>query len=240
VRRTEEAEKRVAAAKTFEAIAGEWLTVKNAGWVSSQCAKEKRRLELHALPWIGKMTISEIRASDVRPLLDRLVKRGTLDMAHRLLQQISAIFRFAARDDRAGNDPAGALAGTLPEHTKRGYAALTNPADISGLLRAIDGFKGQLPTHCALRLAPLLFVRPGELRAAEWSEIGLDKAEWKIPAAKRKLRKRFKEDASAPAHIVPLPDQAVMILKEFHPLTGHRNYVFPARGTNVDRCPTRR
>jgi integrase len=227
VKRTEAAQRKIAAANTFEAIAREWLGIKNAGWVSSQRAKERRRLELHAFPWIGKMPIADIRAADVRPLLERLVKRGTLDMAHRLRQQISAVFRFAARDDRAANDPAGALSGTLPEHTKRGYAALTDPDEIAALLRAIEGFKGQFPTHCALRLAPLLFVRPGELRAAEWSEFNLDGAEWHIPAARRKMRKRFKEDPNSPAHLVPLPTQAVRILKELDPLTRHCRFLFP-------------
>lgn len=227
VKRTANARKKVAEANTFEAIAHEWLEMKNSGWMPSQRAKEKRRLEIHAFPWIGKVPIADIRAADVRPLLERLVKRGTLDMAHRLRQQISAVFRYAGQDDRAASDPAGALAGTLPEHTKRGYAALTNPRDVGALLRAIDGFKGQLPTACALKLAPLLFVRPGELRAAEWSEFDLEAAEWQIPAARRKLRKRFKEGLNTPAHLVPLPSQAAEVLGELHPLTGHGKYLFP-------------
>lgn len=227
VKRTEDARKKVATANTFEAIAREWLAVKKGGWVASQFEKERRRLELHAFPWIGKTPIADIAAADVRPLLDRLVKRGTLDMAHRLRQQISAVFQFAGRDDRVSRDPAGNLAGTLPEHTQRNYSTLTNPSDVAGLLRAIEGFKGQFPTACALRLAPLLFVRPGELRAAEWAEVDMDLAEWCIPAARRKLKKRLKEDPNMPPHVVPLPAQAVAIMRELHALTGSGRFLFP-------------
>jgi integrase len=217
----------VAASNTFEAIAREWLGVKENGWVPSQQRKARRRLELHAFPWIGSSPIADLRAADVRPLLDRLVKRGTVDMAHRLREQLSAIFQYAGRDDRVSRDPAGSLAGVLPEHTKRNYASLTNPEDVAGLLRAIDSFTGQLLTACALKLAPLLFVRPGELRAAQWSEFDMNNAEWRIPATRRKLRKRFKEDPKTPPHIVPLASQAVAILKELHLFTGQSEFLFP-------------
>lgn len=201
--------------------------MKKNGWVASQYNKEQRRLELHAFPWIGKTPIAELCAAEIRPLLDRLVKRDTLDMAHRLRQQISAVFRYAGRDDRVSRDPAGNLAGTLPEHTKRNYSTLTDPNDVAELLRSIEGFKGQFSTACALRLAPLLFVRPGELRAAEWVEVDLGTAQWRIPAARRKLKKKLKQDPNTPPHIVPLAKQAVAILHELQALTGHGKYLFP-------------
>ncbi len=227
VRRTELMRQKIAAANTFEAVAREWLSVKQTGWVASQQAKERRRLELHAFPWIGKTPIANLIAADIRPLLDRLVERGTVDMAHRLRQQISAVFQYAGRDDRVSRDPARNLAGILPEHSQRSYSSLTSPDDVGQLLRAIEGFNGQFTTACALRLAPLLFVRPGELRGAEWTEIDLEGAEWRIPAIRRKLRKRFKEDPNVPPHVVPLPKQAIHTLRELHALTGHGKYLFP-------------
>ena len=227
VKRAENARQKIAVANTFEAVAREWLAVKKNGWVASQYWKEQRRLEIHAFPWIGKTPISDLGTAEIRPLLDRLVKRGTLDMAHRLRQQISAVFRYAGRDDRVSRDPAGSLAGTLPEHTKRNYSTLTHPSDVAALLRAIEGFKGQFSTACALRLAPLLFVRPGELRAAEWAEVDLDTAEWHIPASRRKLKKKLKEDPNTPPHIVPLAAQAVATLRELQALTGDGKYLFP-------------
>jgi integrase len=226
-RRKEAMRQKVAAGNTFDAVAREWLAVKNSGWVASQQTKERRRLELHAFPWIGKTPIADLTAANIRPLLDRLVKRGTVDMAHRLRQQISSVFQYAGRDDRVSRDPAANLAGLLPEHLQRSYSSLTAPEDVGQLLRAIEGFKGQFATACALRLAPLLFVRPGELRAAEWAEINLETAEWRIPATRRKLRKKFKEDPTVPPHVVPLQKQALDTLRELHALTGHGKYLFP-------------
>ncbi|HJU08366.1 integrase arm-type DNA-binding domain-containing protein [Dyella sp.] len=227
LKRAESARLKVSAANSFEAVAREWLAMKKSGWVASQFEKERRRLEIHAFPWIGKTPIADLGTAEIRPLLDRLVRRGTLDMAHRLRQQISAVFRYAGRDDRVSRDPAGNLAGTLPEHSKRSYATLTDPDDVAALLRAIDGFKGQFPTACALRLAPLFFVRPGELRGAEWAEVDFASSEWRIPAMRRKLKKKLKEDPQTPSHVVPLARQAVKILRELHALTGHGKYLFP-------------
>ena len=130
-----------------------------------------------------------------------------------------ATFRYAVATGRAQRDPAADLKGAIASTTVTHYSTITDPKAVGALLRAIDEFSGQFATQCALRLAPLLFVRPGELRQAEWSELDLDAAEWRIPAAKMKM---------AAAHIVPLSDQAVSILKELHPLTGRGQYVFPS------------
>lgn len=235
LKRAESARLKVSAANSFEAVAREWLAVKKSGWVASQYEKERRRLEIHAFPWIGKTPIAYLGTAEIRPLLDRLVKRGTLDMAHRLRQQISAVFRFAGRDDRVSRDPAGNLAGTLPEHAKQNYATLTNADDVAELLRAIETFKGQFPTACALRLAPLFFVRPGELRGAEWAEVDFEASEWRIPAARRKLKKKLKEDSRTPPHVVPLATQAKAILTELRALTGQGKYLFP--GVRDSRRP---
>jgi len=226
-RQMEKSRAKIAIDNTFEAVAREWLGVKENEWVPSQQQKERRRLEKHAFPWIGKKPIADIGTAEIRPLLDRLVKRDTLDMAHRLRQQMSAVFRFAIATDRASRDPAADLSGTLPAHTQRNYSTITNPVEVGELLRVIDGFHGEFSTTCALRLAPLLFTRPGELRAAEWSEVDMTEAEWRIPAARRKLRRKLKENASTPPQIVPLCSQAVAILRELYPLTGHGRYLFP-------------
>jgi integrase len=226
-RQMEKTRAKLTAENTFEAIAREWLWVKANEWVPSQQGKERRRLEKHAFPWIGKKPIIDVGTTEIRPLLDRLVKRDTLDMAHRLRQQISCVFRFAIATDRASRDPAADLSGTLPVHTQRNYSTITNPDRVGELLRAIDGFRGEFSTACALRLAPLLFTRPGELRGAEWAEVDLSATEWRIPAVRRKLRRRLKESASTPPQIVPLCSQAIAILRDLYPLTGQGRFLFP-------------
>lgn len=227
LRKMKKASKRSTVANTFEAVAREWLAVKNPSWVASQRVKERRRLELHAFRSIGHVPVSEIKAAELRPLLDRLVQCGKVDSAHRLCQQMSSVFRHAMRDDRCAADPAAALTEVLPRHTQRGYSAVTDPEQVTRLLRALDGFSGTFETRCALQLAPLFFVRPGELRNAEWSEIDVEKAEWRIPATKRKLLKRFKEDRKTPPHVVPLATQALAVLADLRPLTGHGKFLFP-------------
>lgn len=142
-------------------------------------------------------------------------------------ETVSAVFRYAIATGRAKQDPAADLRNALPKADVRNFAALTEPDDVAALLRAIDGFQGNSVTLAALRLSPLLFQRPGELRSAEWSEFDLDAAEWRIPAKRRKLRRAAKENPRTQPHIVPLSKQAVTILKELHPLTGHGQLVFP-------------
>jgi integrase len=146
-----------------------------------------------------------------------------LETAHRALQNCGQVFRYAVATGRAERDPSGALRGALPPPKEKHHANITDPKAIGELLRAIDGYQGSPITKYALKLAPLLFVRPGELRKAEWSEFNLDGAEWRIPAARMKMREQ---------HIVPLSTQAVEILNELHTLTGGGRYVFPGARTN--------
>jgi integrase len=219
-----------AARNTFETVARQWLAVKAHEWTPKQHDKEEARLVNHAFPWIGKMSIAVIGVADIRPLLDRVSKRGHLEQARRLRFQLSRIFRFAVANEYADRDPAADLKAVLPSRRKQNFATITDPAKIGELLRALDGFGGTFPVACALKLAPMLFVRPGELRAAEWTEICLDHPDgpqWIIPPARRKLRRAEKENPSTLPHIVPLPEQAVAILRELHPLTGHRQHLFP-------------
>jgi len=207
-----------AAPESFEAVAREWHAKFAPTWTPEHAARMLQRLELNVFPWIGGRPVREITAPELLAVLRRVEARGRLETAHRAHQNCGAVFRYAVATGRAERDPSGDLRGALPPASKRHHAAIIDPKAIVELLRAIDGYTGSLVTTCALRLAPLVFVRPGELRRAEWAEIDLDAAEWRIPAAKMKMR--------AP-HIVPLSSQAVAILREIHPLTGRGRYVFP-------------
>ncbi len=218
------------AANSFETIAREWLAVKAHDWTTVHHDKEHDRLQNHAFPWIGKLPIAEVGVTEIRALLTRVAKRGHGEQAHRLRFQISRVFKHAVATERATHDPAAALGAVLPSRRKANYATITNPPEVGALLRAIDGFEGTFVTACALKLAPLLFCRPGELRGAEWSEFDLEHkegAQWVIPAARRKLKKADKENPNTPPHIVPLSTQALAVLNELHPLTGNKKFLFP-------------
>ena len=208
---------KAAGAHSFEAIAREWHAKFAPTWTAAHSARIITRLELNVFPWIGARPIGEIAAPELLAVLRRIEARGRLETAHRAHQNCGAVFRYAVATGRAERDPSGDLRGALPPASKRHHAAIVEPKAAAELLRAVDGYAGSLVTACALKLAPLTFVRPGELRRAEWSEIDLDAAEWRIPAAKMKMRE---------AHTVPLSRQAVAILRELHPLTGRGQYVF--------------
>lgn len=186
-------------ADAFEAVAREWYGHKCAIWTATQAEKVLRRLEGELFPWIGTKPIREVTPPELLACLRRTATRGAVDTAHRTRQDASMIFRYAIASGRAERDPAADVRGALPAIRKKHYATITEPRAVGELMRAIQGASGTFPTLCALRLAPLVFVRPGELRHAEWSEFDLDAAEWRIPAEKMKMR--------AP-HIVPLGQAA--------------------------------
>ncbi len=206
-------------ANTFEAIGQEWFDKNSPRWSESHSTRSKRLLEKDLYPWLGSQPIAEIDAPELLRTIRRIESRGALDTAHRALQYCGMVFRYAVATGRADRDPSGDLRGALPPVRKKHHASITDPKAIGELLRAIEGYEGHLLTKCALSLAPLVFVRPGELRRAEWDEIDLKTAEWRIPAEKMKM--------PAP-HIVPLSDQAVAVLEEIQPLTGKGKYVFPS------------
>lgn len=212
---------------TFQAVALEWFTKHKPTWVDSHSEKIRSRLERDLFPWLGHRPIKEITAPELLACLRRIEARGALDTAHRAHQNTGQIFRYAVATGKAERDPSGDLRGALPPAKATHHASITEPKAVGDLLRAIDGYQGTLAVRCALRLAPLVFTRPGELRQAEWAEIDLAQAEWRIPAEKMKAR--------AP-HIVPLASQSVAILEEIRPLTGAGRYVFPsARSPKGDR-----
>ena len=206
------------AANSFEVIAREWFARYSPNWAESHSSKLIRRLEKDVFPWLGSRPIAEITAAELLTTMRRLEQRGVLETAHRALQNCGQVFRYAVATGRAERDPTGDLRGALPPVRGNHFAAITSPEEAGALLRAIDSFKGTLVVQCALRLAPLLFVRPGELRKAAWSEFDLDRAEWNIPAERMKARR---------AHLVPLSTQAIAILRDLHPLTGAGQFVFP-------------
>lgn len=213
-------------ANTFEVIAREWHSNFAHTWVASHAQHKLERLEKNVFPWIGKRPIKDITAPDVLAVLRRMESRNILDTAHRVRFECGAIFRYAIATGRAERDPSADLKGALPPVKNGHHAAPTDPKAVAPLLRAIDEFQGSFVVKCALQLAPILFVRPGELRAAEWSEIDFDSAEWNIPAEKMKMKI---------AHLVPLSRQAVEILESLRPLTGHSKYIFPGHRSPL-RC----
>ena len=210
---------------SFEVLAREWIHQFAPGWVPTHTSRVLRRLEVDLFPWIGARPVGEITAPELLQALRRIQARGALETAHRALQTCSQVFRYAIATGRATRDPAADLRGALPPTRAKHFPAITEPTAIGGLLRDLDGYQGSFVTRCALQLAPRLFVRPGELRRAEWAEFNLDAAEWRIPAAKMKMRQE---------HIVPLSWQCLNILRELQPLTGQGRYLFPGL-RSVDR-----
>ena len=207
-----------AGADSFEAIAREWHAKFSSGWVPSHGDRILRRFEKDLFPWLGQRPVADIRAPDLLSVLRRIESRGAVETAHRAMQNCGQVFRYAIATGRAERDPTGDVRGALPPPKERHHASIIEPKHIGELLRAIDAYAGFFVTKCALRLAPLVFVRPGELRRARWPELDLDEAEWRIPADRMKMRE---------PHIVPLSRQAVDILRELEPLTNRVSSVKP-------------
>ena len=205
--------------ETFEVIAREWHTKFNPSWSESNSNLIIQALKKDVFPWMGARPIKEIDAPELLAVLRRVEARGALHTAHRLRGICGQIFRYAVQTGRATRDPAADLRGALSPIKKKHYAAITDPKEVAPLLKAIDGYEGHFVTKCALKLAPMFFVRPGELRNAEWSEIDFEESLWNIPANKMKMKQ---------PHIVPLSTQAVNILKQLRQLTGESKYLFPS------------
>lgn len=208
---------------TFKVMADEWLEQRAKTVAEITLAKARWMLSEFIFPEVGSRPIHKITAAELLATLRPVEARGKHETAHRTKQYVGQVFRFAVATGRAERDITADLRGALTPVTSKNHAAVIDPAAIGALLRSIDGYAGQPVTHAALKLAPLVFVRPGELRQAEWSEINLDAAEWRIPAQKMKMRE---------PHIVPLSRQAVEILRELRPLTGSGPYVFPSIRTS--------
>lgn len=219
-RKRDKSERQDKAANSFEVVAREWFTKWKPTWAASHANKVLKLLENDVFPWMGKRPISEC-SEDVPELLkvfERIDGRGAQDSAHRALQNCSRIFRYAVATGKAKRDPTPDLRRVLPPAKHKHFASITEPKQVGALLRAIDAFEGTFVVQCALRLAPMLFVRPGELRKAMWKDFDLQKGEWSYLSTKKNKQ-----------HIVPLSSQALHILRDLHKKTGARAYVFPGR-----------
>ncbi len=205
--------------ETFEVIAREWYSKFSPIWAPSHAETNMARLKRDLFPWIGARPIKDIKAPDLLACLRRVESRGAPEVARRLRALSGQVFRYAVATGRCERDCAADLRGALPQSAEKHHAAITDPKEVAPLLRAIDSYQGGFVVKCALCLAPMFFVRPGELRNAEWAEIDLDEGAWNIPAHKMKMKQ---------PHIVPLCAQAVAILTELKQLTGGSKYVFPS------------
>jgi integrase len=210
------------AENNFQSIALDWFSRVKHVWTEGHARTVLSRLENNVFPLIGNRSIVDISAPELLAVLRLIESRGAIETAHRVKQVCGQIFRYAIATGRAERDPSADLKGALQPAKPERMATITDPKKVGALMRAIDAYAGHLITRCALRLAPLVFVRPGELRHAEWDEIDFENAEWKIPAEKMKMRT---------PHIVPLSRQAVDVFLEVKPFTGKGRFVFPSLRT---------
>lgn len=215
--------KLAAVANRFETLAREWFAKQETRWAENHSSKIIRRLERDVFPALGHKDITAITAVDVKDVITRVDDRGATETAHRILNDIKRVFDYAGSHGfvQTGWNPAVGRAGVLRRKVKGHLAAVTDPADVGGMLRILDGYKGTYQVCCALKLAPLVFVRPGELRLAKWKDINLDKAEWAYKVSKTR-------NSGVTDLIVPLARQAVELLRELHKFTGGSEYVFPS------------
>ncbi|WP_017922721.1 tyrosine-type recombinase/integrase [Burkholderia glumae] len=207
---------RLAAMNSFKAVALAWMEERGTMVEPGQYTKTLARFEKDVFPWLGKRPILDVDAPEILAVLKRIDGRGARFTAHRVRSEISRVFRFGIKEGLCKGDPAKDLIGAIPPATTTHFASITDPAKVAEMLRAFDAFTGTFPVCCALKLAPLLFVRPGELRKAEWSQFNLDRAEWRYLVTKTKTE-----------HLVPLATQTITILRELYALTGRGRYLFP-------------
>lgn len=223
---------KTAAAETFEAIAREWHAKFTPTWAETHGKRVLERLDNHIFPYLGSKPVAEVKAPTILAVLRRLEDAGKAESAHRIKGIIGQVMRYAVATGRAEYDPTPSLKGALTPVTKRHHAAVIEPQDIGHVLRILHGYGGTPEVRAALRLGPLLFVRPGELRTMKWADLDLPNAIWNMPQSKQ----RRTEGVVIP-RIVPLPKQAIEILEELRPLTGHGTYVMPSARSKANLRP---
>lgn len=204
---------------TFQSVALEWHGKNASKWTPGHGKTNLRRLEANIFPFLGKVGVDKITTQMLVKALEAVEERGAIETAHRTLSICRMVFDYAVRIGLTERNPASSLRGALRPVNATHHPAITDPDEVGGLLRAIDTYKGGVIVRHALQLAPLVFVRPGELRQAEWSEIDFDKAIWSIPAGKMKMRE---------PHLVPLSRQSLAILRGIQSFTGESKFVFPS------------
>ena len=222
-------------ANSFEVVAREWHEKFKVSWSTSHAHVTISRLERNIFPWMGKRPISEIEPPEVLTVLQRMESRGAGETARRMKIVCGQVFRYAVATGRAKRDPTVDLKGALAPAVSKNMAALTDPKDVAELLRATDEYQGTFVVKCALKLAALFFCRPGELRHTKWSEVDFETAQVNVPIERMKLSTATKRKCKGQLHLIPLSTQAVAILKELQPLTGHSKYVFPGH-RSPQRC----
>jgi len=210
------------AENSFEKVAKDWHIRQTPKWTPGHCAAVWRKLEKDVLPWLGNKPINTITPKEMLLVLRRIEARGKHETAHKTKRICSQIFTYAIIEGKVERNPCSDLQGALTPVVNNNYPTITNPKEVGTLLQLIDEYKGSHIVRYALKLAPLVFVRPGELRQAEWSEIDFEKKLWKIPGEKMKMKT---------PHLVPLSTQAIAILKEIYPLTSKSRYVFHSERT---------
>lgn len=220
-RKDAKAQAKLEAFNTFEAVANEWHSLHNKNKTERHQQRVKRWLEFYLYPSLGKRTISSVTAPMVLDATDILQKQDKLETAHRVIQTAGQVFRYAIQKGFATYNPAPDLKGALPPPVVKNMAAILEPKDFAGLLRSIDGYQGTLTVRCALKLAPLLFQRIGELRHMKWADLDFERNEWRYTVTKTKTE-----------HIVPLSTQAVNIIKQMQSYSGHGQFVFPGGRTH--------
>jgi integrase len=209
---------------SFEAAAREWFEVKQAGWAPGYSEKIIARLENDIFPWIGRSSVATITPPQLLEVLRRIESRGVVETAHRALENCSQVFRYAIATGRSTANPARDLKDALKRPKPKHFPAITDPKRFGEFLRASDAYAATHVVRAALKLTPMLLLRPGELRAGEWSEIDLDAALWTVPA--RRMKRELREKLIGAPHLVPLPKQAVAVLRDLRDLTGHGPMVF--------------
>lgn len=203
---------------SFEAIAREWHANKKSAWSERYAEDVLERIAVNVFPYLGKYPISEITPPELLAVLRKIEARGASYQANRIRESCSQIFRYAIATGRAERDTAADLRGALKPHITTSRAAITDPVEVGGLLRAIDAYTGNVVTRCGLQLLALTFLRPGEVRLGEWDEIDMEEKLWRIPARRMKMRLD---------HLVPLSSQACVVLEELRQITGHGRLMFP-------------
>jgi len=213
---------------TFEVVALEWFNKQVPTWADTHAATVISRLKRDVFPVVGSRAIGELKAFDMMQVFKRIEAREKFETARRVKSICGQVFRYAVATGRAERDVTADLKGTLTPVISKHHAAITDAKELPALLRAIDEFKGSFVVKCALQLSPHVFLRPGELRYAEWSEFDFDAAEWNIPIERMKLKKRIKEMRKGDKHLVPLSPRAIEIIKSLQPVTGDGRFVFPS------------
>jgi integrase len=221
--------RKITAANTYETVAREFHAHKAQEWSEGHGIKWIRMNELYLFPGIGALPLATIKAPTILAVLRKVEKKGILSTARDLQSMVGQVFRYGIQTSRCEANPAVDLQGALKSHVVKHFAAVLDPIQVGALLRAIDGYTGQPATLAALKLSALFFQRPGNIRAMQWEWIDLDRQMLTIPAAQMKNRKSDKVNNRP--HLVPLASQAVEILRNLHPLTGHSVYVFPGART---------